>query len=110
MVTLPLVVIYTPLLEESYRTSRSVIVSVPILAAGIGCLGISLLWLAPLLARGHAKTASMIAMFGALLNLGVDAVLIPRIGELGAAWGTFIAFSVMMVVTIVVVKRLRAIE
>ena len=34
---LPLVAIYTPLLAESYRTSRSVVVSIPILAAGIGC-------------------------------------------------------------------------
>ena len=102
--------IYTPLLEESYRTSRSVLVSIPILAAGLGFLGISLLWQAPLLARGHAKTASAIAITGALLNLGADAVLIPRIGEVGAAWGTFIAFAVMMLTTIAVVLRRRADE
>ena len=110
VVLLPLVVIYTPLLEESYRTSRSVIVSVPILAAGLGFLGVALLWQAPLLARGHAKTASSIAVTGALLNLGADAILIPRMGEVGAAWGTFIAFAVMMVITIAVVLRRRAEE
>ena len=110
VILLPLVVIYTPLLEESYRTSRSVLVSIPILAAGLGFLGISLLWQAPLLARGHAKTASAIAITGALLNLGADAVLIPRIGEVGAAWGTFIAFAVMMLTTIAVVLRRRADE
>jgi O-antigen/teichoic acid export membrane protein len=110
VILLPLVVIYTPLLAESYRTSRSVLVSIPILAAGLGFLGVSLLWQAPLLARGHAKTASVIAITGALLNLGADAVLIPRMGEVGAAWGTFIAFAVMMVITITVVLRRRADE
>jgi len=110
VILLPLLVIYTPLLAESYRTSRSVLVSIPILAAGLGFLGISLLWQAPLLARGHAKTASAIAITSALLNLGADAVLIPRMGEVGAAWGTFIAFAVMMVITITVVLRRRADE
>jgi O-antigen/teichoic acid export membrane protein len=108
VVLLPLVVVYTPILEESYRTATSVIVSIPILAAGLGCLGISLLWQAPLLARGHAKTASAIAVTAALANLGADIILIPRMGEVGAAWGTFLAFALMMVITIAVVRRLRA--
>ena len=110
VVLLPLVVVYTPLLEESYRTSPSVILSVPILAAGLGFLGVSLLWHAPLLARGHAKTVSVISVAAALLNLGADAVLIPRMGEVGAAWGTFIAFAFMMVILIAVVRRRRAEE
>ena len=55
VVLLPLVVMYTPLLEESYRTSSSVVTSVPILSAGLGFLGVSLLWQAPLLARGTPR-------------------------------------------------------
>jgi len=110
VIVLPLVVVYTPLLEESYRTSPSVIVSVPVLAAALGFLGVSLLWQAPLLARGHAKTVSVIAVSSALLNLGVDAVLIPRMGEVGAAWGTFIAFAYMLVLSITVVRRRRTEE
>jgi len=110
VVLLPLVVVYTPLLEESYRTSSSVVVSIPILAAGLGFLGVSMLWQAPLLARGHAKTVSVISVAAALLNLGADAVLIPRMGEVGAAWGTFIAFAFLMVVLIAVVQRRRADE
>jgi len=107
VVLLPLLAIYTPILAESYRTSRSVIVSIPILAAGIGFLGIALLWQAPLLASAHAKTASAIAVTAALVNLGADAILVPRMGEVGAAWGTFIAFGIMLVLTLVVVRLRR---
>lgn len=108
VVLLPLVVMHTPILEESYRTSRSIIVSIPILAAGLGFLGVSLLWQAPLLARSRAKTASAIAVTAALVNLGADLILIPHMGEVGAAWGTFIAFGLMLVITILVVRSQRA--
>lgn len=108
VVLLPLIVVYTPILAESYRTSPSVIYSVPILAVGLGCLGISMLWQSALLAATHAKTVSAIAVAAALLNLGADVVLIPRIGEIGAAWGTLIAFAFMMATTIFVV-RLRGV-
>lgn len=101
---LPLIAIYTPILEESYRSSPSVILSIPILAAGLGCLGISFLWQAPLLARGKTKTVSAIAIASALVNLAADAILVPRMGEVGAAWGTFIAFAFMLAVTTQVLR------
>jgi O-antigen/teichoic acid export membrane protein len=107
---LPLIAVYTPILAESYRTSPDVILSIPILAAGLGCLGISLLWQAPLLARGKTKTVSAIAVTSALINLGADAALIPRLGGVGAAWGTLIAFGFMLAVTMGVVWRRRATE
>jgi len=110
VVLLPLVAVYTPILAESYRTSPEVILSIPILAAGLGCLGISFLWQAPLLARGKTKIVSGIAVASALVNLGADALLIPRMGEVGAAWGTLIAFGFMLAVTIAVVWRKRATE
>lgn len=108
VVLLPLIVVYTPILAVSYRTSPSVIYSVPILAVGLGCLGISMLWQSALLAATHAKTVSAIAMTAALLNLGADVILIPRMGEIGAAWGTLIAFAFMMATTIFMV-RLRGV-
>jgi O-antigen/teichoic acid export membrane protein len=110
VILLPLIAVYTPLLAESYRTSRSVILSVPILSAGLGCLGISFLWQAPLLASGKTKTVSAIAVTSALVNLAADALLIPKLGEVGAAWGTFIAFGFMLAVTMAVVWRTRATE
>jgi len=110
VILLPLLAIYTPILEESYRTSPAVIGSIPILAAGLGFLGISFLWQAPLLARGKAKTVSLIAITSALINLGADMLLVPQLGEVGAAWGTFIAFACMLAATMVVVWRRRATE
>ena len=107
VVLLPFVAVYTPILAESYRTSPDILLSIPILAAGLGCLGISLLWQAPLLARGKTKTVSAIAVTSALVNLGADALLIPRLGEVGAAWGTLIAFAFMLAVTMTVVWQAR---
>jgi Na+-driven multidrug efflux pump len=66
-----------------------------------------MLWQSSLLAATHAKTVSAIAVTSALVNLGADVILIPRMGEVGAAWGTFIAFAVMMVITIAVVRHRR---
>ena len=103
-ILLPLIAVYTPILAESYRTAPSVILSVPILSVGFGFFGMSLLWQAPLLAGGHTKTVSAIAVSTSLINLGANAVLIPRLGEVGAAWGTFIAFGCMMIATFVAVR------
>ena len=47
-------------------------------------------------------------MTAALVNLGADVLLIPRMGEAGAAWGTLIAFALMLIITVSVVLRLRA--
>jgi len=109
VVVLPLIVMYTPILAESYRTSPSVIRSIPILAVALGFLGISMLWQSSLLAATQAKTVSAIAVTSALVNLGADVILIPRMGEVGAAWGTLIAFGFMMVTTILV-SQLRRVE
>jgi O-antigen/teichoic acid export membrane protein len=110
VILLPLIAIYTPLLAESYRTSPDVILSIPILAVGLGCLGISFLWQSPLLARGKTKTVSAIAVSSALVNLGADTLLIPRMGGVGAAWGTLIAFAFMLGMTMLVVRGARANE
>ncbi|MDB4278812.1 polysaccharide biosynthesis C-terminal domain-containing protein [Deltaproteobacteria bacterium] len=107
IVLLPLIGAYTPILAESYRTSHEVILAIPILAAGLGCLGISFLWQAPLLAGGKTKTVSAIAVTSALVNLAADAILIPDMGEVGAAWGTLIAFGFMLTATMAVVWRRR---
>jgi O-antigen/teichoic acid export membrane protein len=108
VIALPLIVKYTPILEESYRTSPSVLRSIPILALGLGCLGISMLWQSALLAATHAKTVSAVAVAAALVNLLADFILVPRMGEVGAAWGTLLAFSFMMTTTILMVRVRRA--
>jgi O-antigen/teichoic acid export membrane protein len=105
VVLLPALVYYTPLLDESYRSSREVLWSIPLLSMGLGFLGISFLWQTPLLARGKSRTVSAIAVGAALGNLGADALLVPSMGELGAAWGTFAAFAFMLVATVVATRR-----
>lgn len=105
VVLLPALVFYTPILEESYRSSREVLLSIPVLSMGLGFLGISFLWQTPLLARGKARTVSVIAVGAALGNLAADALLVPSMGELGAAWGTFLAFAFMLIATVTATRR-----
>lgn len=105
VVLLPGFVFYTPILEESYRSSSEVLWSIPILSVGLGFFGISFLWQTPLLARGKTRTVSAIAVGAALTNLAADALLVPSMGEVGAAWGTFIAFAVMLAATFIATKR-----
>jgi O-antigen/teichoic acid export membrane protein len=107
VVLLPGIAVYTPILAESYRTWHDVIVSIPILAIGLGFFGISLLWQAPLIARGKTRTVSAIAIVSALINLGADAALVPTMGEVGAAWGTLFCFGFMLVATIIAAKTVR---
>jgi O-antigen/teichoic acid export membrane protein len=105
VVLLPALVFYTPLLAESYRSSSEVLLSIPILSMGLGLLGISFLWQTPLLANGQSRTVSVIAVGAALANLGADALLVPSMGELGAALGTFFAFAFMLGATVVATRR-----
>lgn len=107
VVLLPAIAMYTPLLEQSYRAWPGVILSIPILSIGLGFFGISLLWQAPLLASGRTRTVSAIAIGSALINLGADAVLVPRMGEVGAAWGTLFCFAFMLVATLLAARTPR---
>ena len=50
-------------------------------------------------------TVVAIAVTTALVNLIADLMLVPRYGELGAAWGTLIAFGLMLALTMMVAKR-----
>jgi O-antigen/teichoic acid export membrane protein len=110
VVLLPALVFYTPLLEESYRSSTQLLLSIPILCMGLGLLGISFLWQTPLLANGQSRTVSVIAVGAALGNLAADALLVPSMGELGAALGTLLAFAFMLAATVVATRRTLAVR
>jgi O-antigen/teichoic acid export membrane protein len=46
----------------------------------------------------------------ALLNLGLNALLVPRIGYLGAAWSTVITFATLAITTWIASERLMPIR
>jgi len=53
------------------------------------------------------KTRLTVWLLGssALLNVGLNAVLIPRMGMMGAAWATLVAYSVLGLLTLAVTRR-----
>ena len=53
------------------------------------------------------KTRITVWLLGssALLNVGLNVVLIPRMGMMGAAWATLVAYSVLGLMTLAVTRR-----
>jgi O-antigen/teichoic acid export membrane protein len=42
---------------------------------------------------------------GAVVNIGVNLILIPRCGALGAGWATFLAYGVALLISVVLTRR-----
>ena len=58
-----------------------------------------------LVRENKLKYASMVIFGTAILNLGLNFWLIPRYGMIGAAWSTFISYSVLLIAHMVVNAR-----
>jgi len=56
--------------------------------------------------RGKTRFLAWTVVTGAVLNLGLNALLIPRWGMLGAAWATVFSFAFMLVVRVAINRRL----
>ena len=55
--------------------------------------------------RQRTGTLSILVACAAVLNLGLNAVLVPRLGYMGAAWATLGTFAALAVATWVVAER-----
>lgn len=64
-------------------------------------------------ALAHSESATYISMVSAVgsaaTNVGLDVLLIPRLGLVGCAWATLGAFAVSVVVHLVFLRRIRRI-
>ncbi len=79
-----------------FRSGLSV---VPVLLLANLCLGVYYnlsIWYK---LTGHTKWGAWIAIFGAVITLALNFLLIPKIGYMGAAWATFICYAFMMIVS-----------
>jgi len=78
-----------------------IIVTAPVIVA-IGLSGIFSFQI--LYAKGKEKMLTIVVSVGAVIDVVANLLLIPRMAHLGAAWGTVIAETVILIVEIIVVR------
>src|ERR1017187_6284132 len=78
---------------------RSGLKVVPILLLANLCLGVFFnlsIWYK---LTGHTRFGAYLAIFGALITLGLNIWWIPIMGYMGAAWATLVCYAAMMIVS-----------
>ncbi|MBI4061006.1 MAG: oligosaccharide flippase family protein [Elusimicrobia bacterium] len=91
LVTAPLLA-GKPLIHPSFWSGLPV---VPIVALAYLFNGLYFVMLAPLMLDKRTGAVSAATWAGALVNVLLNALLIPRIGMMGAAWATLAAYAAM---------------
>lgn len=89
---LPAVLAFLPVLGEGYEGALGIL---PVVALGIAFWGVQTLWQQVLLAAGRASLPLYVSAAGAVLNLGLNVLLVPRFAEMGAAAATLASFVAM---------------
>jgi O-antigen/teichoic acid export membrane protein len=79
---------------------------VPVVMLGYFFLGISTNLSAGIYIEKKTRYLPAVNVAGALLNIGLNYLLIPRFGIAGAAWATFLAYLAMAGMLYVVVRRI----
>ena len=89
---LPAVLAFVPVLGEGYEDALGVL---PLVALGIAFWGVQTLWQQVHLAAGRASLPLLVSATGAILNLALNVLLVPRFAEMGAAAATLVSFAAM---------------
>jgi O-antigen/teichoic acid export membrane protein len=91
----PVLLFALPVFRSGYREALPV---VPVVAVGVAFWGLQMLWQQVLLAEGRAATVLGVTGLGAVVNVGLNLVLVPVWAEMGAALATLACFLVMFLV------------
>jgi O-antigen/teichoic acid export membrane protein len=83
---------------------------VPILAVGFLAHAFYIAIVTVLFHARQTRILPIITGLSALLNVGVNVVLIPTLGTTGAAWATLLAFVFMAAATTVAARRVRRVS
>jgi O-antigen/teichoic acid export membrane protein len=85
---------------------HAAIAVVPVVAGGYYFFALYMVVSTPIFHRKKTFWAPVISGSAALINVGVNLVLIPRFGMFGAAWATLIAYAFMFLIARVLSERL----
>jgi O-antigen/teichoic acid export membrane protein len=91
------------LFPPSYHAAAPVI---PVIAASIALYGVYTVVMAGANLKRKTWMASVFTATAALVNVGLNLVLIPRFGSMGAAYSTFFAYLTLVVVAYIANQRI----
>jgi len=94
------------LLVLANRRFHAAVSVVPVVAAGYFFFALYMVVSTPIFHRKKTGWAPVISGAAALINIGVNLVLIPPFGMFGAAWATLIAYAFMFLIARVISERL----
>jgi O-antigen/teichoic acid export membrane protein len=80
---------------------------IPVIALAYACNGIQYAVAPSVHIGGATRWLSLIAAACAVLNVGLNLLLIPRSGMLGAAWATVLAFATLAISTMALAQRVH---
>ncbi|MBG0562633.1 NAD(P)H-quinone oxidoreductase [Actinoplanes sp. NEAU-A11] len=93
-----------PVFGHQYHPAKSIVVPL-VVAAGL--YGISRVSLGLLIAKGHAKLVSAAEITGFAVSFAAYVLLIPRLGVLGAAWGSLLGYGACLLFAMVTTALTR---
>lgn len=91
------------LATQEFVTSRFLVLYVVL---GFFCIGIHQIYLYVIHLRERTKYLPLVFLTVASLNLGLNFVLIPKMGIMGAAFSTFLSYLVQMAIIVAYTTRL----
>lgn len=78
---------------------------IPWIVAGLLMSGLYLIPVNFLFLRSRTGIIPIVTILSGLANLGLNLWLVPRFGVIAAAWGTFVAYSLMLVLVWMAARR-----
>lgn len=97
-------------LLSTSRASASATVLLPVLAAGLAVLGLETLYRQLFLADERTLTVSGLRVAASVANVGLNVVLIPRMGVVGAAVATLATYLGTFVALFALARRTYGVE
>jgi O-antigen/teichoic acid export membrane protein len=93
--------------DAEYARSATVI---PVIALGYACQALYFVTVTPIFFTRRTQWLPLLTACSAALNVGLNLLLIPRHGMMGAAWATLAAFAFLFAATAIVARRRYRVE
>jgi len=92
---------------ERYAGAATV---VPVIVLAYALQALYFVTVTPIFYAQQTRLLAPLTVSAAALNVGLNILLIPRFGMIGAAWGTFIAFGFLFVAAATIARRRFAVD
>jgi O-antigen/teichoic acid export membrane protein len=88
--------------RQAYEVAAQVL---PVVAFACACQGIYTMLVGPIFLRRRTAVLPILTVTSAVANVVANVVLIPRLGVMGAAWSTLIAYALFALLTYLYARR-----